>query len=635
MNYRAHYQRSIQQPDAFWCEQARALNWHTPPSSGFKENWFAGGKLNLSYLALDHQVNSGRGDQVAIYYDSPVTREDSSSSTQGATEPQHYTYRELRDAVSLFAGVLKNHGVGKGDRVVIYMPMIPQAAIAMLAVARLGAIHSVVFGGFAAHELAVRIDDAKPKVIISASHGIEPQRLVPYKPLLDKAIEKAMHKPTASIIYQRNKLPNDKRVDITLKEGFDYDWEAELTHASPTDALPVDSAHPLYVLYTSGTTGTPKGVVRDTGGYATALHYSMQHIYNLQPGDTMFTASDVGWVVGHSYIVYGPLLLGCSTVLYEGKPVFTPNAGAFWRIVEQYQAKVLFAAPTAFRAIRKEDPNGDFVAKHDLSCLETIFMAGERLDPATYDWTREVTGKPVVDHWWQTESGWPICANPVGIESLTPKPGSSSVPVPGYQIEVLDDEGRPVAANTQGNIAIKLPLPPGCLTGIWNNPDRYFHGYLKTFPGYYSSGDGGYIDQDGYVYIMGRTDDVINVAGHRLSTGEIEEVVASHPAVAECCVVGAQDALKGQVPMGFVIIKNGIETDADSLQNELAALVREEVGPLACFKTAVAVKRLPKTRSGKILRKIIRQIVDGEDFTIPSTIDDPESLSEIAAAFRS
>lgn len=622
MRYQDHYQQSIQNPNDFWQRQAEALNWHTPPRRIFDQAWFPDGRLNLSYLALDHHVANGRGDQIALYYDSPVSGQSPKKS--------QYTYSQLLKAVALFAGVLKNHGVVPGDRVVIYMPMIPEAAIAMLAAARLGAIHSVVFGGFAAQELAVRIDDAKPKVIISASHGIEPQRLVPYKPLLDKAIAKASHKPDSSIIFNRTDLPEDKRVEMTLNDGFDFDWKLELTRAEPAEAVPVAANHPLYILYTSGTTGTPKGVVRDTGGYATALLYSMQHIYNLRPGDTMFTASDVGWVVGHSYIVYGPLLLGCSTVLYEGKPVFTPDASAFWRIVEQYQAKVLFAAPTAFRAIRKEDPNGDFVQQHDLSCLETIFMAGERLDPATYDWTQEVTGKPVVDHWWQTESGWPICANPVGIESLPAKPGSSSVPVPGYQIEILNDDGLAVPANTQGNIAIKLPLPPGCLTGIWNNPERYFHGYLETFPGYYSSGDGGYIDDDGYVYIMGRTDDVINVAGHRLSTGEIEEVIASHPAVAECCVVGSQDTLKGQIPMGFVIIKNGVATDSETLQAELAARVREEVGPLACYKTTVIVKRLPKTRSGKILRKIIRQIVDGEDFIIPSTIDDPESLTEIA-----
>ncbi|MCH8500403.1 MAG: propionyl-CoA synthetase [Aliidiomarina sp.] len=630
MSYQLQHQESIGNPEQYWRRQASKLAWYQQPSQILtytdsddlaSYQWFADGELNLSYLTLDYHIEHGRGDQVAIYYDSPVT------GTQTA-----YTYTQLRDEVARFAGVLQKHGVSKGDRVVIYMPMIPQAAIAMLAVARLGAIHSVVFGGFAAHELAVRIDDAQPKVVVSASHGIEPHRLVPYKPLLDKAIEKAEFKPQASIIYQRQHVPADKQVTLELQAGFDFDWQTEMRSAQPVAPVAVKSTDPLYILYTSGTTGKPKGVVRDSGGYATALHFSMQAVYNLKPGDTMFTASDVGWVVGHSYIVYGPLLLGCSTVLYEGKPVFTPDAGAFWRIAEQYQAKVIFAAPTAFRAIRKEDPNGEFLKHYDLSSVETIFMAGERLDPATYEWAQAVSGKPVVDHWWQTESGWPICANPTGIEALTTKVGSSSVPVPGYQVQVLDDLGEPVLANQQGNIVIQLPLPPGCLAGIWQSSERFRSSYLQQFPGYYSSGDGGYIDEDGYVFIMGRTDDVINVAGHRLSTGEMEEVVASHPAVAECCVIGAQDSLKGQQPLGLVIMKNGVELSAEQLEKELVAVVREEIGALACFKTVVVVKRLPKTRSGKILRKIVRQIADDQPYQTPSTIDDPDSLNEIAEA---
>ena len=628
MQYQTAYHAAMSDPEAFWEKQASKLPWSTPPTSIFNKvvavgAWFTDGELNVSYAALDHHVANGRADQVAIYYDSAVT-----------DVKQAITYRVLLSEVELFAGALKAKGVGKGDRVVIYMPMIPQAAIAMLAVARLGAVHSVVFGGFAAHELAVRIDDAKPKVVVSASHGIEINRLIEYKPLLDKALAKAEFAPACTIIYHRDQVPQNKRVSYDLVAGRDYDWQALVDEAQPAAAVPVKSTDPLYILYTSGTTGKPKGVVRDCGGYAVALHYSMQAIYNCQPGDTIFTASDVGWVVGHSYIVYGPLLAGCSTVLYEGKPIFTPDAGAFWRICEEYKVKALFAAPTAFRAIRKEDPNGEFIRKYDMSGVETIFMAGERLDPATYAWTCEKTGKPVVDHWWQTESGWPICANLRGLEPQAIKAGSASLPVPGYRIEILDDSGQQVAPGTQGNVAIKLPLPPGCLTTIWQNQARFESGYLRQFEGYYATGDGGYIDDDGYVFIMGRTDDVINVAGHRLSTGEMEEVIASHPAVAECCVVGAQDQLKGQLPVGFVIVKNGIEMTPGQLQSELVALVREEIGALACFKLAIAVPRLPKTRSGKILRKIVRNIVDGETYQVPSTIDDPESLAEIEQALQ-
>ncbi|MDP4946122.1 MAG: propionyl-CoA synthetase, partial [Alishewanella sp.] len=565
------------------------------------------------YLALDQQVLEGRGEQTALIYDSPVTQ-----------TKQQYTYKQLLDEVAKFAGVLQAHGVTKGDRVVIYMPMIPQAVIAMLASARLGAIHSVVFGGFAPHELAIRIDDAKPKVVISASCGIEINRVISYKPLLDSAIEKAEYKPEHCIIFQRPQDP------ATLVAGRDVDWQHAMLNATAVDAVPVKSTDPLYILYTSGTTGKPKGVVRDNGGHAVALTYSMKAIYDIQAGDVFWAASDVGWVVGHSYIVYGPLLAGATTILYEGKPVFTPDAGAFWRVCAEYNVKAIFAAPTAFRAIRKEDPHAELLKPHNLSQLKYVFMAGERLDPPTYQWACEVLGKPVIDHWWQTETGWAICANLAGVELLPAKPGSSTKPVPGYHVQILDDAGQAVPANTQGNIAIKLPLPPGCLATIWGNPERFKAGYLSHFPGYYSSGDGGYLDEDGYLFVMGRTDDVINVAGHRLSTGEMEEILASHPAVAECCVIGLPDELKGQQPVGFVLLKNGITVDETTLQAELVALVRQEIGAVASFKKALIVPRLPKTRSGKILRKLLRQIGEGQSYQVPSTIDDPASLPEIA-----
>ena len=540
-----------------------------------------------------------------------------------------FTYAELTEQVSIFAGALQSQGVAKGDRVLIYMPMIPQAVVAMLAVARLGAIHSVVFGGFAAKELAMRIDDASPKVIVTASCGIEGAKVLPYKPMVDDAIMQADHKPESCIVYQRQQCMAD------LDKAIDSDWDELVAHGKKADCVSVNGTDPLYILYTSGTTGKPKGVVRDNGGHAVALNYSMQAIYDIKPGDVFWAASDVGWVVGHSYIVYAPLIRGATTVLYEGKPVGTPDAGAFWRMVEEYQIKVLFAAPTAFRAIRKQDPDAKQLSRFDLSSLRTIFMAGERLDPATYHWTVEHTGKPVVDHWWQTETGWPICANPVGIEDLPAKPGSSTVPTPGFNVQVLDAQGEPLPRSTQGAIAIKLPLPPGCLPTIWGNPERFQAGYLSEFPGYYSSGDGGYIDEDGYVFIMGRTDDVINVAGHRLSTGEMEEVLASHQAVAECCVIGIEDSLKGQIPIGMVLLKDGAEIASDTLQQELVALVREQIGPVACLKRIIVVPRLPKTRSGKILRKLLRQIASDEPLAVPSTIDDPASVDEIAALMTS
>jgi propionyl-CoA synthetase len=618
MSYHAEYTQSVENPEAFWAEKAADLPWFKQPQTILSKDengidrWFADGEMNTAYMALDHHVENGRGDQLAVIYDSPV------SNTK-----RQLTYREMRDQVALFAGVLKAQGVEKGDRVVIYMPMVPEALIAMYAVARLGAIHSVVFGGFAPHELAVRIDDAEPKVVVTASCGIEVSKIIEYKPMLDEAIEQSAHKPEKCIILQR---PQAK---AELIAGRDLDWEEAVASAEPADCVPVKGTDPLYILYTSGTTGKPKGVVRDNGGHATALKYSMKAIYNIDAGDTFLAASDVGWVVGHSYIVYAPLLAGATTIVYEGKPVRTPDAGAFWRLCEEYKIKALFAAPTAFRAIKKEDPDAKEIGKYDLSSLEIIFMAGERLDPPTYHWTVEKTGKPVIDHWWQTETGWAICGNLMGIEQKAPKPGSATLPVPGFNVQILDSEGNPMPAGEQGSIAIKLPLPPSCLPTIWGNHERFRAGYLSDFPGYYTSGDGGYKDEDGYVFIMGRTDDVINVAGHRLSTGEMEEIVADHPAVAECAVIGINDALKGQAPIGLVLLKDGVDIDEEALEKELVAMVRKEIGPIACFNRAIVVQRLPKTRSGKILRKLLRQIADGQEYTVPSTIDDPASLSEI------
>ncbi|MBU2978851.1 propionyl-CoA synthetase [Alteromonas sp. C1M14] len=622
MSYAEEYARSIATPDAFWQEKAEALPWFKAPRTILSKDdngihrWFSDGEMNTSYMALDHHIKAGRGEQKAIIFDSPVT---GTKTT--------YTYLALRDEVALFAGVLQQQGVVKGDRVVIYMPMIPQAIIAMLAVARLGAIHSVVFGGFASHELAVRIEDAQPKVIVTASCGIEVAKTIAYKPLVEEAISLSSFKPEACIVYQREQL------HATLGDT-DVDWDEAMAVAEPVACTAVLATDPLYILYTSGTTGKPKGVVRDNGGHAVALKYSMSAVYDMKPSDVFWAASDVGWVVGHSYIVYGPLLQGCTTVVYEGKPVRTPDAGAFWRMVEEYKIKTLFAAPTAFRAIRKEDPDANLIEQYDISSLNTIFMAGERLDPPTYLWTVEKTGKPVVDHWWQTETGWAICANLTGIESRPTKPGSSTLPVPGFNVQVLDPMGNTLPPGEQGAIAIKLPMPPGCLPTIWGDFDRFTQSYLKAYPNYYTSGDGGFKDEEGYVFIMGRTDDVINVAGHRLSTGEMEEVVAAHPMVAECSVIGVHDSLKGQIPVGLVLLKDGAQISEEELQKALIGMVRKEIGPIACFQRAVIVPRLPKTRSGKILRKLLRQIADNHEVAVPSTIDDPASVPEIQSIMK-
>ncbi|AEP31445.1 propionyl-CoA synthetase [Brumicola nitratireducens] len=623
MSYATEYQASIDDPEAFWADKAKQLPWFKAPEkilsddeNGIKR-WFADGEMNTCYMALDHHVAEGRGDQAALIYDSPVT-----------DTKMQLTYNELLDKVSRFAGLLQANGVSKGDRVVVYMPMISEAVIAMLAAARIGAVHSVVFGGFSAHELAVRIDDAQPKMLITASCGIEINRIIEYKPMIDKAIELAAYKPAKVVLLQR------KQCIANMHEGRDIDWAEAMKTAQPAECVSVSGTDPLYVLYTSGTTGKPKGVVRDNGGHAVALKYSMSAVYNMQPGDVFWAASDVGWVVGHSYIVYAPLLHGCTTIVYEGKPVRTPDAGAFWRVIEEYKVKAIFAAPTAFRAIRKEDPEAQLLEKYDLSCLESVFMAGERLDPPTYEWTKEKTGKPVIDHWWQTETGWAIASNLIGIETLPTKPGSATKPVPGFNIQILDALGHPVPPNTQGAIAIKLPLPPSCLATIWGDFDRFASGYLSEYPGYYCSGDGGYIDEDGYLFVMGRTDDVINVAGHRLSTGEMEEILAAHDAVAECTVIGVYDSLKGQVPVGLVLLKDGSTISDVDLQSELVAMVRNEIGPLACLKQVLVVPRLPKTRSGKILRKLLRQIAEDQTFVIPSTIDDPASIDEIKAIMQ-
>jgi propionyl-CoA synthetase len=612
------YARWQDAPESFWAELAEAVHWYKkwdkildasrPPFY----RWFTGGMVNTCYNALDRHLEQGRGNQPALIYDSPVT---------GTIKT--FSYRELLDEVARFAGVLVRQGIQKGDRVIIYMPMVPEAVIAMLACARVGVIHSVVFGGFAAHELASRINDAQPKLIISTSCGIEVGRVVPYKPLVDKGIEIASVKPERCIILQR---PQEK---ASMIAGRDLDWSEVMADAKPADCVPVAATDPLYILYTSGTTGLPKGIVRDNGGHLVALKWSMKNIYGVEPGEVFWTASDVGWVVGHSYIVYAPLFNGNTTVLYEGKPVGTPDPGAFWRVISQHRVGVLFTAPTAFRAIKREDPNGDYMRKHDLSCFRTLFLAGERCDPDTLLWAEKQLGVPIIDHWWQTETGWPIGANCIGLGMLPVKPGSCTKPVPGYDVRALGDDGQELSGGQIGNIVIKLPLPPGCLPTLWNNDEGFQKSYLNRYSGYYLTADAGYKDEDGYLWIMSRTDDIINVAGHRLSTGAMEEVLASHPDVAECAVVGVADAIKGEIPLGFIVLKAGLRRPHDEIVTEVVEMVRERIGPVASFKVASVVKRLPKTRSGKILRGTIKKIADGVDYRVPPTIDDPVILDEV------
>jgi acyl-coenzyme A synthetase/AMP-(fatty) acid ligase/DNA-binding response OmpR family regulator len=617
--YQLAYQESISASTAFWKEQAAAIDWFRFPQTILDEDetglyrWYTDGVLNLSHLCLDVHVANGLAQQTALIYDSPVTK-----------TIRKYNYAELRDEVAKLAGGLQQLGVGKGDRVVIYMPMIPQAVFAMLACARIGAIHSVVFGGFAPHELAVRIEDAAPKIIITASYGIEFDKKIPYKPLVDQAMQESTYQPKHVVVYQREGLRAD------MQQGRDIDLLELMETANPVSPVPVLSTDPLYVLYTSGTTGKPKGIVRD-GSYAVALKYSMQEVYNVQPGDVFWAASDVGWVVGHSYIVYGPLLYGCTTVLFEGKPVRTPDAGEFWRVVQDHQVKVMFTAPTAIRAIKKEDPDGVLLQQKDLRSLKHLFLAGERCDPATYHWISDLLQIPVIDHWWQTESGWPMLGIMMGLEPMPPKAGAAGKPICGFDVQILGEDGQPVPDNQEGAVAVKLPLPPGCLPTLWQNAAGYYQAYLSQFPGYYLTGDGGYRDSDGYFYIMGRIDDVINVSGHRLSTGEMEEIIAQHPDVAECAVIGIADELRGQRPIGLVVLKDGRSIDEASLEAALVQLVRDKIGAVAYFRNALLVKRLPKTRSGKILRKTMRMMADGNPYTVPSTIDDPSILDEIKA----
>ncbi len=622
--YQETYARAAEDPQGFWAEAANQLHWFKPWDKVLDDSnppfyrWFMGGVTNTCYNALDRHVDDlGRGDQAALIYDSPVT-----------DTKQSFTYRELRDHVATFAGALVRHGVGKGDRVLIYMPMVPEALIAMFACARIGAVHSVVFGGFAARELATRIDDAKPVVIVAGSCGIEPGRIVEYKPLLDEAIDIADHKPAHCIIAQR------PMAEAALLPGRDVSWVDAIADAQPQACVPVAATDPLYILYTSGTTGIPKGVVRDHGGHMVALNWTMTNIYGVAPGDVYWAASDVGWVVGHSYIVYAPLIHGCTTILYEGKPVGTPDAGAFWRVLAEHKVNVLFTAPTAFRAIRRDDPEAKLLAGYDLSAFRTLFLAGERLDPDTLAWAEAHLQRPVVDHWWQTETSWAIAANFVGLGLLPEKAGSSTKPSPGYRLDVLDETGHPVAPGEIGALAIKLPLPPGCLPTLWHNDQGYVESYLTEFPGYYQTGDAGYIDEDGYVFVMTRTDDIINVAGHRLSTGGMEEVLAAHQDVAECAVMGVNDALKGQVPLGLLVLKAGVNKPHEEIITEVVAMVRQKIGPVAAFKTATVVERLPKTRSGKILRGTMQKIANGEGYRMPATIDDPAILDEIADSLK-
>ena len=623
MAYRDIYSQWQSDPEGFWMGASRAIDWTRSPSRAFFDQgpvgeWFADGMVNTCWNAIDRHVAAGHGDRIAVIHDSAMTG-----------QVARMTYAELQDRVARLAGVLAAHGVGMGDRVIIYMPMIPEALQAMLACARIGAIHSVVFGGFAAHELAVRIDDAQPKAILAASCGLEPNRTVPYKPLLDKALDEARHKPGLCLVHQRPECTAD------MTPGRDLDWDDAVASADPVDCVPVAGNHPAYILYTSGTTGQPKGVVRHTAGHLVALAWSVPQIYDIGPGDVFFVASDVGWVVGHSYIVYGPLIAGATTVIFEGKPVGTPDAGTFWRIVADHKVKSFFTAPTAIRAVKRDDPQGGLIGNYDLSSLRALFLAGERADPDTITWAEQHLKVPVIDHWWQTETGWPIAANPLGAGLLPVRKGSPSVPMPGYAVHVLDEAGHPVAPGTLGAIALKLPLPPGTLPTLWNAEDRFRKAYLDHFPGYYETGDAGFVDDDGYVFIMARTDDVINVAGHRLSTGAMEEVLSAHPAVAECAVIGVADSLKGQAPVGLLCLKKGVTATSQQVTAEVVAMVRDRIGPVAAFKTACVVDRLPKTRSGKILRATMAKIADGEEVKTPATIDDPAILNEIRTALAS
>ncbi|WP_417728946.1 propionate-CoA ligase PrpE [Roseovarius sp.] len=624
MGYTEVYERSLADPEGFWMEAAEAIDWVAKPTKALFDasaplyEWYKDGQVNTCWNAVDRHVTAGRGDQVAIIHDSPVTH-----------TKHEITYSELQGRVASLAGALRAKGIEKGDRVIIYMPMVPEALEAMLACARLGAVHSVVFGGFAAHELAVRINDCMPKAIIAASCGIEPGRVVHYKPLLDGAIEQATHKPEFCVIFQR-----DQEV-AKLIEGRDYDWHGFQYGVEPADCVPVSGDHPAYILYTSGTTGAPKGVVRATAGHLVALNWSMKNIYNVNPGEVFWAASDVGWVVGHSYICYGPLIHGNTTIVFEGKPVGTPDAGTFWRVISEHKVRSFFTAPTAFRAIKRDDPKGELIKDYDVSCLRALYLAGERADPDTIEWAQKVMGVPVYDHWWQTETGWAIAGNPAGLEALPVKIGSPTVAMPGYDVRILDEGGHEVAPGTLGAIAVKLPLPPGTLPTLWNAEERYRKSYLTTFPGYYETGDAGMKDENGYLWIMARTDDVINVAGHRLSTGAMEEVLAGHPDVAECAVIGVADALKGQAPVGFLCLNTGSERATSEVVREVVARVRDQIGPVAAFKLAVVVDRLPKTRSGKILRGIMVKIADGQDYKMPATIDDPAILDEIKIALQS
>lgn len=618
--YAEVYRRSLDDPEGFWLDAAEAIDWDNRPARALDDSqapfyrWFPDGVLNTCYNALDRHVRDGRGAQDALIWDSAMT---------GTVE--HWSYEQLLDRVARFAGALRRQGVGKGDRVILYLPMIPEALIAMLACARIGAVHSVVFGGFAPNELAARIDDALPTAIVAASCGLEPGRVVEYKPIVDEALRLSTHQPDSVIVAQRD------QVTAELGPG-ELAWSTAIERAEPVDCVPIRATDPLYILYTSGTTGRPKGVVRDNGGHAVALRWSMTNIYDIGPGEVFWTASDVGWVVGHSYIVYAPLLTGATTVVYEGKPVGTPDAGAFWRVIAEHRVKALFTAPTAFRAIKRVDPDARLLADHDVSSLRTLFLAGERLDPETYQWAVDTLDVPVIDHWWQTETGWPICANPHGLDPMPVKPGSATVPAAGYDIRVLDQAGNPVPRGEHGAICLKLPMPPGTLPTLWGDDERFRESYLAQYSGYYLTGDNGYIDEDGYVFVMGRTDDVINVAGHRLSTGSIEAVLAAHPAVAECAVIGVHDALKGQVPQGFVVLKSGVDIDPETLREELVTSVREWIGPVAAFRTVGVVAGLPKTRSGKILRKSMRELADTGETTVPSTIEDPAVLDGMRSA---